>query len=231
MTANAAPGSEDAHRADLGELYLPAHESVIRKQQDEVVGVSADFVAASPLVVLATTSASGTDASPRGGPPGFVKVLDPTHVAFGDLAGNNRLDSYRNLDEHPEIGMLFLIPGMEETLRVNGRASLSTDPAVLERTALDGRIPKVAVVVEVTECFLHCAKALRRSGVWEPSTWPSIEGRPSAAAGFVAHLGLDVEPEVVEADLEHAYRVTLWDVGGADADAGQATDGEAVEAQ
>jgi PPOX class probable FMN-dependent enzyme len=218
---------QDAHRADLSTLYLPAHEAVVRKQQDRVEGISADFVATCPLVVLATTSEAGTDASPRGGPPGFVKVLDPTHLAFGDLSGNNRLDSYRNLDAHPEVGMLFLIPGMEETLRVNGRARLTTDPDVRERTAIDGRIPRLAVVVEVTECYIHCAKALRRSGVWDAATWPTIEGRPSAAAGFVAHLGLDVAPEVVEADLEVAYQVTLWEVGGADADAS----GEPVDAQ
>jgi PPOX class probable FMN-dependent enzyme len=201
-------------RVDLGALYRPPHEAVVRKQQPRVDEASAAFVAASPLVVLATTSSAGTDASPRGGPPGFVRMLDDTTLAFGDLSGNNRLDSYRNIDAHPEVGMLFLVPGLEETLRVNGRARISVDDDVLDATTIDGRRPKVAVVVDVAECYIHCAKALRRSGVWDTSTWPAPEARPSAAAGFVAHLGLDVEPEVVEADLEAGYRVTLWEPGG-----------------
>jgi PPOX class probable FMN-dependent enzyme len=211
-----SPGSEttDPGRVELRELYRAPHEAVLLKSQPGVDAASAAFVATSPLVVLATTSADGTDASPRGGPPGFVKVLDETHLAFGDLSGNNRLDSYRNIEAHPEIGMLFLVPGVEETLRVNGRARVSVDPAVLDATTIDGRRPKVAIVVEVVECFLHCAKALRRSGVWEPSTWLAPDEQPSAAEGFVAHLGLDVEPAVVAADLEEAYRLTLWVPGG-----------------
>jgi PPOX class probable FMN-dependent enzyme len=216
MTETAPDAAERGHRADLGQLYRAPHEAVVRKQQPRVDEASATFVAASPLVVVATTSDDGTDASPRGGPPGFVTVLDEGHLAFGDLSGNNRLDSYRNIDAHPEVGMLFLIPGVEETLRVNGRASLTTDPAVLERTAIDGRVPKVAVVVEVTECFVHCAKALRRSGVWDPSTWAAPEDQPSAAAVFVTHLGLDVDPELVAADLELGYQVTIWEPGGED---------------
>jgi PPOX class probable FMN-dependent enzyme len=213
------PSSPDAEMpaVDLRSLYREPHELVVRKSQTRVDAASAAFVAASPLVVLATTSPDGADASPRGGPPGFVKLLDDTHVAFGDLSGNNRLDSYRNITAHPELGMLFLVPGVEETLRVNGRARVSVDDEVLDATTVDGRRPKVAIVVEVVECFLHCAKALRRSGVWDVETWPEVEARPSAAEGFVAHLGLDVDPAVVEADLEEAYRLTLW-VPGGDAD-------------
>ena len=122
-----------------------------------------------------------TDASPRGGPPGFVTVLDENHIAFGDLSGNNRLDSDTNIVEHPEVGILFLVPGVGETLRVNGRASVTTDPSVLDRTAIGGVQPKVAVVVAVEKCFIHCAKALRRSGVWDTGTWAAEGARPSAA--------------------------------------------------
>lgn len=212
MPAEAAIGG-----AELDELYRPPHPLVLTKQQDAIDEHSARFVRASSLVILATTSEAGTDASPRGGPPGFVAVLDAGHLAFGDLSGNNRIDSYRNLVEHPEVGMLFLVPGMEETLRVNGRASLTTDPEILEATTIDGRTPKVAVVVEVAEAFVHCAKALRRSGVWDPSTWGAADGddAPSPSAALTAHLELEVEPEVVGADLELAYQETLWDPGGA----------------
>jgi len=214
------PGSSDAttENVDLRTLYRPAHQAVMLKSQPRVDAASAAFVAAAPLVVLATTSDDGTDASPRGGPRGFVKVLDDTHVAFGDLAGNNRLDSYRNIDAHPRVGMLFLIPGVEDTLRINGRAHISVDPDVLDATVIDeGRRPKVAVVVTVEECYLHCAKALRRSGVWDPTTWLDPDDQPSAAEGYVLHLGLEgVSPAEIEADLEVAYRETLWVPGGDD---------------
>jgi PPOX class probable FMN-dependent enzyme len=203
---------------DLSSLYRPAHELVLNKTQPRVDAASAAFVATSPLVILATTSEAGTDASPRGGPPGFVRILDETHLAFGDLSGNNRLDSYRNIDAHPQVGMLFLVPGVEETLRVNGLARISVDPDVLDATVVEGRRPKVAVVVDVDECFLHCAKALRRSGVWDPGTWLAPDDQPSAAEGFVAHLQLDAEPEVVAADLEEGYALTMWVPGGVELD-------------
>lgn len=203
--------------ADEGALrarYHEPHELVLRKEQPVVDEASAAFVETSPFLVLATTSEAGTDASPRGGPPGFVKVLDPSHLAFGDLSGNNRLDSYSNIVRHPEVGLLFLIPGVEETLRVNGRASVTTDPEVLAATAIDGRVPKVAVVVEVRECYVHCAKSLRRAGLWEPASWLPPEQRPSSGYAFVKHLDLDATPEQVDADLEEGYKVSLWMEGG-----------------
>jgi len=225
-TGSPLPDTDQAGRVELRQLYRAPHEAVMLKSQPRVDAASAAFVDTAPLVVLATSSDDGTDASPRGGPPGFVKVLDETHLAFGDLSGNNRLDSYRNIEAHPRIGMLFLIPGVEETLRVNGRARISVDDAVLDATTIDGRRPKVAVVVEVEECYIHCAKALRRSGVWDPATWLEPDEQPSAAEGFVAHLQMDVEPAVVAADLEEAYRLTLWVPGGdADEDDGAADDG------
>jgi PPOX class probable FMN-dependent enzyme len=200
--------------AALRERYRPPAQVVLEKSRPRIDPEAAKFVAASPLMVLATSSASGADASPRGGPPGFVQVLDDGHLAFGDLSGNNRLDSYANLVERPEVGILFLVPGMEETLRVNGRARVTTDPSVLECTAIDGVHPKVAVVVDVAECYIHCAKALRRSGVWDPSTWMSVDQRPSAARVFTDQFQLDVDPAVIEADLEAGYQATLWREGG-----------------
>ena len=194
-------------------LYREPSQLVRSKSIDHVDAGASAWIAASPFFVLATTSDSGTDASPRGGPPGFVTVLDPTHVAFGDLAGNNRLDSYSNLVEHPHVGLLFLVPGSEETLRVNGAAHVTTDTSVCERCAIDGRVPRVAVVVEVTECFVHCGKAVRRAGLWEPTTWGSHDERPSAAALLNDHLQLGLDPAVVEADLEAGYRATLWEPG------------------
>jgi PPOX class probable FMN-dependent enzyme len=187
---------------------------VLEKARPKIDPVAADFVAACPLVVLATTSSRGTDASPRGGPPGFVKVLDDRHLAFGDLSGNNRLDSYSNIVEHPLVGILFLVPGVDETLRVNGRATVTTEPDLVERTAIDGVRPKVAVVIEVEECYIHCAKALRRSGVWQPSTWTADDARPTAAEVIVDQFALDLDPSVIEDGLEADYQETLWREGG-----------------
>lgn len=200
--------------AALRDRYRPAHPAILAKARPRVDPKAADFVAASPFVVLASTSATGTDASPRGGPPGFVKVLDPQRVGFGDLAGNNRLDTYVNIVDRPEIGMLFLIPGVEETLRINGRASVTDDPDLRACVAIEGVQPKVAVIIDVDECYIHCAKALRRAGLWEPTTWGAATDRPSAAEVIVDQYQLDVEASVVAADLELGYQETIWTEGG-----------------
>ena len=129
------------------------------------------FIAASPFLVLASTDASGAaDASPRGDPPGFVAVLDDHHLAIPDRPGNRRVDSLRNILENPQIGLIFFVPGVNETLRVNGRAAVSTDPELLAKLAVKGKAPISAIVVTVEEAFLHCAKALIRSDLWNPET-------------------------------------------------------------
>lgn len=198
----------------LRRLYRAPHELVLRKQIDHVDPAARSFIAASPFLVLATAGGKGADASPRGGPPGFVAVLDEHRLAFGDLSGNNRLDTLTNLLTQPDVGLLFLVPGVDETLRVNGRATLTTEPAVLEATTLDSRRPTVAVGVDVEECFIHCAKAFRRSRLWTTASWLAPEERPSAARALRDHLQLDVDAQVIEDDLEVGYRQTLWEPGG-----------------
>lgn len=200
--------------AALRELYRQPRQLVLDKVIDHVDDGARDLIAASPFVVVATTGPRGTDASPRGGPPGFVAVLDEHRIALGDLAGNNRLDTFGNVLHEPAVGLIFLVPGLGETLRVNGRATLTTDPDVLDRTSIDGRRPKVAMGIDVEACFIHCAKAFRRSGLWDPATWPSPDARPSAACVLREHLALEATAEQIEADLEVAYRTTLWDAGG-----------------
>jgi PPOX class probable FMN-dependent enzyme len=190
--------------------YRPPSRFVLDKGIDHVDEAVRGFLARSPLFVLATTSESGTDASPRGGPAGFVVALDDHRVAFGDLSGNNRLDSYTNLVAHPQVGMLFFVPGLDEMMRINGRAAVTTDEAVRQRCPIGDRVPKVAVVVEVDECFVHCGKALRRAGLWDVSTWPSDDDRPSAAAALNDHIGLGIDPKVIEGNLEADYAATMW---------------------
>lgn len=194
----------------LREQYRRPSQVVLDKSIDHIDDAVRGLLARSPLFVLATTSDAGTDASPRGGPPGFVAAIDDQRLAFGDLSGNNLLDSYTNLVNNPHVGMLFVVPGLDETLRINGDARISNDPAVLERCAIDGRVPKVAIVVEVDECFIHCGKALRRARLWDTTTWPSDDERPSAAAALNDHLGLGIDPKLIQDDLEANYQVTMW---------------------
>lgn len=211
--------SDICDESGLRRLYRSPSKGVINKSIDHIDQGVRDFLAVSPLFVLATTDGSagaGTDASPRGGPAGFVRVLDEHTVAFGDLSGNNRLDSYTNLVANPGVGMLFLIPGLDETLRINGLASVTDDAATRETCAIDGRIPKVAIRVAVTECYVHCGKAFRRSGLWDNSTWPQRDDRPSPSAMLNDHLQLGLDPAVIEADLEAEYVATMWAAGGRD---------------
>lgn len=198
----------------LRELYRQPHELVLRKQIDHIDDAARAFVEASPFVVVATNGPAGADASPRGGAAGFVAVVDEGRLAMGDLAGNNRLDTYTNLLTHPQVGLLFLVPGVDETLRVNGRATLTTDPMVLDAVAVDGRRPPLAIGIDVEECFIHCAKAFRRSALWDQTTWSAPEDRPSAARALRDHIGLEASSEVIAADLEAGYQVTMWEPGG-----------------
>lgn len=196
--------------AGLREHYAAAHPAVHRKQIDHVDAAAREVIALAPFVAVGTHGPRGGDVSPRGGPPGFVAVLDDHRLALGDLAGNRRLDTYENVLADPRVGLLFLVPGMGETLRVNGRACLTTDPEVLDACAFEGTRPHVALGVEVEEVFLHCAKAFRRSRLWDPATWPDAADRPSAGRIFRDHAGIDAAPEVIDADLEAGYELTMW---------------------
>jgi PPOX class probable FMN-dependent enzyme len=169
------------------------------------------FIAHSPLLLLATAGADGRcDASPRGGPPGFVRVLDDHRLAFGDLPGNRRQDSHRNLIVNGRAALLFLVPGRAETLRVNGRACLTRDPEVLEAVALDGSPPVLAFGMVVETAFIHCAKALLRSRLWQPEDWPAIDDLESSARILRDHVSNGVTLEGVEAALRESYSTTMW---------------------
>jgi PPOX class probable FMN-dependent enzyme len=199
---------------ELRERYGFAPGPPRRKIIDHVDEGAAEFIAASPFFVFATSSDGGCDASPRGGPPGFVKVLDPGRIAFADLSGNRLLDSFTNLVHQPEVGLIFMIPGMDETLRVNGRASLTIDPAVLETCQIGDRPAKTAVGIDVDEAYIHCAKAFRRGGVWDTSSWLAESDRPSAACILRDHVKVDVDPQVIHDELEKGYAITMWEAGG-----------------
>ncbi|WP_215544773.1 pyridoxamine 5'-phosphate oxidase family protein [Amycolatopsis sp. CA-230715] len=156
----------------------------------------------SPFFVLATAAADGTcDVSPRGEPAGGVLVLDERTLAIPDRPGNRRADSLRNILENPGVGLLFMVPGMNETLRVNGTATIARDAPFFDRMAVHGKRPRLAIVVEVTELFLHCAKAFLRAGLWQPDTWPARESLPSAGRIAKDHMGTKIPAAVLDAAL------------------------------
>ena len=170
------------------------------------------FIARAPFVLVATADAEGRcDVSPKGDAPGFVRVLDEHHLVIPDRPGNKRLDGLRNLLINPHVGTIFLIPGREETLRVNGRASIVRDEDVLESLAARGKQPQVAIAVEVEECFLHCPKAFRRSQLWEPEAWPDRAVLPSMSC--VLYEKLQPEGKTLEQYLresEEGIQRTLY---------------------
>jgi PPOX class probable FMN-dependent enzyme len=147
-----------------------------------------DLIGASPIAFLATTNADGSvDVAPKGDPAGFVQVLDDNTIVIPDRPGNRRFDGLTNLVTNPGIGLIFLIPGMRETLRVNGTATLVNDPELLKSLAMNGKDPWLAIVVDVKEAFMHCSKAFLRSDLWEPETWPSRDSLPSMACVLNDH--------------------------------------------
>lgn len=160
----------------LRELYREPSVRVKEKKGDTIDGATATFVANSTFLCLATSGESGNcDVSPRGGPAGQLKVLNGGKtVALPDLSGNNLIDSLTNIVSNSHAGLLVMVPGSDETLRIDGQARLSTDPELLGLWSDELRTPKVVVVLDIDSVFMHCAKAFRRGGVWEPDTWTGL---------------------------------------------------------
>ena len=198
--------------AELREIMGEPSGLAVGKQLDRLDRHCRDFVGLSPFVLVGTFDASGAcDVSPRGDAPGFVLVIDEKTLAIPERPGNRRIDSLVNVLDTGSVGLLFLVPGFEETLRVNGRAWVVRDADVLERTAVRGKRPKAAIGVEVEECFLHCAKAFKRSGLWEAegrpdrSTLPTL-GRMLRDQGAAP----DARTEDVERRIEEGYAKRLY---------------------
>lgn len=188
--------TESALRA----LYAEPSERAVRKQFDRLDAHCRRFIALSPFLVLASADETGrADASPRGGEPGFVKVLDDRTLLIPDSKGNNRLDSLVNLLRRPGVGLLFLIPGVDETLRVNGEAAISTDAALIERCDAGRHRPKLVLRVSVREAYLHCAKSLMRAKLWDPAARNERSVLPTMNQMIKDQIGQDGEPESDEA--------------------------------
>ena len=162
--------SREALRELLGEPW----PVVIEKVHDRLTDQDRGILARSPFCLLATSDArGGCDVSPRGDAPGFTHVVGPGVIALPDRPGNRRGDSFHNILDNPHAGLLYLIPGSKEVLRINGRARILTDAPFFDAMALDDRRPALALVLEIDEIYLHCPQSLRRSGVWDPRSWPT----------------------------------------------------------
>lgn len=185
----------------LRQLYAEPAERALLKQQLELDRYCLRFIALSPFVVLATGGANGAmlDASPRGGKPGFVKAPDAQTLLIPDAGGNNRLDSFSNLIDDPRLGLLFFVPGFDETLRVNGTARLRDEAHYTALFASDHFRPRLVIEVQVQEAYLHCAKALMRSRLWSAEAQVPRKVMPSLNQMIQSQLGMTSEPESQEA--------------------------------
>ncbi|MEO1065482.1 MAG: MSMEG_1061 family FMN-dependent PPOX-type flavoprotein [Actinomycetota bacterium] len=199
---------------DLRTRYRPASGGAVDKVIDHLDQHCVDFLAASPFLVLSTSSADGVcDGSPKGGRPGFVEALDEHHLAWADLSGNNRLDSFENIVTNPSVALLCFVPGLDETLRINGRATISVADDLRDRFAVDGTPAKVVVVVEVAEAYIHCAKAFRRSELWSPSSWADQADLPDGRCIVRDHARIEAPLAVVQQAYDADVEATLWSPG------------------
>ncbi|MET0212742.1 MAG: pyridoxamine 5'-phosphate oxidase family protein [Vicinamibacterales bacterium] len=167
---------------DLRAIMGTPSARAVKKVQNSLDAHTRAFIAQSPFLLLASSDANGRcDVSPKGDAPGFVQVLDDRRLVIPERPGNKRLDGMLNLLANPHVGLIFMVPGREETLRVNGKAWITRDPELLERCVAQGKVPLVAIGVEIEQCFLHCPKAFIRSHLWQHEAWPASDALPSMA--------------------------------------------------
>jgi len=171
-----------------------------------------NFISQSPMLFLATADNSGAcDVSPRGDETGFVHIIDEQHLVIPERPGNRRMDSIRNIFDNPNIGLIFIIPGLEETLRVNGKACVIQDDELLEKMMMKGKKPLLGIGVEVEECYIHCAKAFKRSALWQPANWPSKETLPHIPKVIADHANMKgLTSEDVAKSLKETYEKRLY---------------------
>lgn len=194
----------------LRELYpSPEAPATLDKECDHIHPLYRPFIDAAPFAVLATRSPRGLDCSPRGDAPGFVTVADEKTLLLPDRRGNNRIDSLRNVLHDPEVALLFLIPGIGEALRVNGTARISAAPALLQRFEFEGKLPRSVLVIDVKLVFFQCARAIKRSGLWEPAAQIARSVLPSTGSILQA-LSARVDGAAYDAALEERQRLTMY---------------------
>lgn len=204
--------------------YISSHEELrsiyqtpdstdvaVRKELERLDGHCRSFIARSPFVLIGSSDGNGNaDVTPKGDRPGFAATLDGRTIAIPDRPGNNRLDTLENVIVNPAVGLLFLIPGMNETLRVNGEARVTVDASLREHMAVEGRPAISVLVVTVKAAYMHCAKAFMRSRLWKTETWPDRSTLPTLGQIFRDQLAVDDTAEQADRRLDKAYKETLW---------------------
>lgn len=195
----------------LEELAGEPMAEVLSKEIDSLDNLCRTFIARSPFCVLATSNPDGQiDLSPKGDPAGFVKVLDDKHLAIPDRPGNRRLDTFHNLIKDPRIGIIFIIPGHCETLRIGGEARIVRDPELRKELAFNGRVPEFALVIHMERIFMHCPKCMVRSKIWQPDAWPKSDDIMDIGAAMIKHGHLTISPEDLLAEAEKAGALELY---------------------
>jgi uncharacterized protein len=185
---------------------------VLQKERPFVDAHCRAFIERSPFLLMATSDLNGRcDVSPKGDAPGFVRVLNERQLAIPDRPGNKRLDGMTNLIVNPQVGLIFLVPGRNETLRINGHACITRDPGLLRQFDVQGKVPQLAIVVDVEQCFLHCGKAFLRAKLWTHEQWPAPDALPSMACILFDQLkpeGMTLQQ--LDDDIQEGYRTRLY---------------------
>lgn len=198
-------------RDQLRDLFGQPHDIALKKELGALDAHSRRFIERSPFLVIASQDGAGNaDASPKGDRPGFVRVLDDHTLAVPDRPGNNRLDTWTNILENPAVGLIFMIPGMNETLRINGTARLTADPDLCARLHVEDRPARAAMIVAVRQVYMHCAKAFIRSKLWTPAAWPARAEMPTLGQILKEQASLPASASECDALLDEAYKQTLW---------------------
>jgi uncharacterized protein len=199
--------------AEIREIYGEPMERAVKKQLPRLEKHSCAFIALSPFLVMATSDPTGRcDASPKGDAPGFVQVLDDETLLIPDRLGNNRIDTISNLLASPGVGLIFFVPGLRETLRVNGRAGITTDPALLQSCAVQGKLPRSGILVKAEEVYFHCGKALIRSDLWNPEKMLKHSDFPALGRIISEQIG-NTDEKAIEASERYtveSYRTRLY---------------------
>ena len=196
--------------ATLAALYGEPGETSVAKEADRLHPVYRAIVEAAPFAVLATSGPEGLDASPRGDAPGFVTVQDEHTLLLPDRRGNNRTDSLRNVIRDPRVALLFMVPGVNETLRVNGRAHVSVDPALLARFAVEGKLPRSVLVVAIAAVYFQCSRALLRSRLWDVASQVPRASLPSAGAMLSALTRSRIDGAAYDRELPERVKSSLY---------------------
>ncbi|MEY4784678.1 MAG: hypothetical protein RIR41_2613 [Pseudomonadota bacterium] len=197
--------------ADLRTVYKQPGGGAVGKEIAQIDAHFAHFISLSPFLCIGTAGENGLcDVSPRGGEPGFVHVIDARTLAMPDRPGNNRLDSLGNITRNPGVGLLFFVPGFEDTLRVNGVAHVTTEPELMARFTTDGKPPRSVVLIDVKEAYLHCVKAIKRAGLWTQEAQVDRATFPTAGQVYRDQLKLEIPGEVIDASLDQDARDNLY---------------------